>query len=190
MAYYGLSHPVVAKYDTDKGTYSDGMIIGKAVGTTVTPQYAEGSLYADNSQAEHEKRFSKATVDAETSTLPLKAGQLLFGHKAGTETDATQSEVSGTADQASYVGYGFVGEEVVDGTHSFTACWLHKVLFSEGDDAFQTTGENITFSTQKISGEAMGDKSGNWRTKASFSTEDTAYSWLKTKAGITETTAA
>lgn len=185
MAYYGLSHPVIAALDTEAGTYSKGMIVGKLVGTTVTPTYAEGSLYADNAQCEHEKRFSKATVDAEVSTIPIAAGQILFGHKAGSETDAKSSEISNTADQPGYCGYGFVGTEVVDGTKSFTACWLPKVQFSEGDDSYSTTGENITFNTQKISGEALGDKDGVWRTKATFESEDAAYSWLKTKAGIT-----
>lgn len=179
MAYYGLSHPVIAQLDTETGEYSNGMVLAKLVGTTVTPQTAEGSLYADNAQSEYEKKFTKATVDAETDTIPVTAGKILFGH-----TTTGDEETSKTGDLSNYVGYGFIGDEVINGTHKFTACWLPKVKFSEGEDAYTTTGESITFNTQKISGEATGNDDGVWRIRKKFDTEAEAQTYLEGKAGI------
>lgn len=59
-----------------------------------------------------------------------------------------------------------------------------KVLFTEGEDSYTTQNDSITFTAQKISGVAVGAKDKTWREKAQFDTEDEAYSWLKTKAGI------
>lgn len=56
---------------TGKKTYENAFEFGKAVGITVTPSYAEGSLYADDGQAEHDKEFSFADVSLNTSTIPV-----------------------------------------------------------------------------------------------------------------------
>ena len=50
------------------------------IGTNITPQYAEGSLYCDNSLGYHEKVFKEGDISLETDSVPLKAGELLFGH--------------------------------------------------------------------------------------------------------------
>lgn len=179
MAYYGLSKPVIAQLDPTTDTYTNGMELGKLAGTTVTPQSAEGSLYLDNALSEYKKKFTKANVEVETGSVSLQAGKILFGH-----TVATDEETSNTSDESGYVGYGFVGMETINGVDSFTACWLTKVKFAEGEDSYQTEGENITFNTQKISGEAIGNNDGVWRIKKKFKTEADAYAYLKEKAGI------
>lgn len=186
MAYFGISQPVIAKYDPATNTYSDGMKLAKAVGTSVTPEYAEGSLYADNAEAEHKKMFKSATVEAEVDTIPLKAGEILFGHSVTEkDSDSEGGETSNIKDSAGYVGYGFVGMETVDGKDFFTACWLPKILFAEGADSFTTAGENIVFNSQKLSGKAFGDKNGDWRIKEKFTDEAKAYAFLEKKANIT-----
>lgn len=182
MAYFGLSKPVIAKYDPETKTYSKGMVLPGLVGTTVTPNSVEGSLYADNNMSEHEEFFTYATVDAEMNDIPLQASEILFGHTVDAEQ---KSEVSKSTDESNIVGYGFCQEKSVKKVKSFVACWLLQVKFAEGADSAQTRGENISYGTPKLSGKAYADDTNVWREKREFATEAEAYEWLKTKAGIT-----
>ena len=81
--------------------------------------------------------------------LPLAAKSVMFGHTVS-EEDGTES--SNSADEANYVGYGFISEETQGDDDVFVACILHKVLFTEGEDSFTTEGDSITFSTPTIEG--------------------------------------
>ena len=185
MAYFGLSKPVIAKYNAADGSYSEGMGIGKLCSTSVTPSLAEGSLYADNAESEHKKRFKNAAVAVEVDALPIEAAELLFGH---TIDSSKKSDISKTSDSANYVGYGFVVMNTKGGTDSYTGVWLEKVLFTEGEESFTTSGDNITFSTPNLSGVAVGNEAGEWREKQTFDTEAEAYDFIKKKANITQTT--
>ena len=115
MAYVGLAKPAVAtlKDETAK-TYTDAFYCGKAVQIDVSPQYAEGSLYGDNTKAEYDKEFKYADVTLQTTTLPIKAHNLMFGHTV-TETEGKQAVKFKDSDDAPYVGLGFIVTEKVDG---------------------------------------------------------------------------
>jgi hypothetical protein len=80
MAFYGLRKPYVASYNKQTGAYSNGFVFGKAISVDVTPNYVEGSLYADDEQAEYEKAFQNASVTLGTSTFPLQAAETVYGH--------------------------------------------------------------------------------------------------------------
>lgn len=184
MAYYGLSKPIIAKLNPETGAYSSGMVLAQLVGTNVTPQFAEGSLFCDNKLGYHKKMFKEADVSVETDYVPLSACEILFGHTLDT---TKKQETSKSTDTPSYVGYGFIGEEETsEGMKEFTACWMTKVQFSEGADDLKTRGDTITFGTHKLSGKAFADKNNVWREKQVFDTEDAALEYLKTKAGITD----
>lgn len=180
MAYYGLSTIIIAKLDTSNDTYSQGMIMAKAVSVNVEPNYAEGSLYADDKQAEYEKSFNYATVDLGVDTIPVEAGKLLFGRTDGD----TGEVVSSSTDEAGYVGTGYINKEVVDGVRFYTGVWLTKCLYTEGADNAQTKTESITFNSQSLSGRALANSSNKWRIIKRCTTEAEALAWLKTKANI------
>ena len=61
MAYIGLRKPIIAQRTGD-GKYSTPFVLGKAISLNVTPNYAEGSLNADDGQAEYDKEFNYADV--------------------------------------------------------------------------------------------------------------------------------
>lgn len=188
MAFYGASTPIIAKYDTDADTYSEGMVLARLVSTNVNPTYKEGSLAADDdSQAEYEKQFSYATVDAETDTLPIDAGKIIFGYQVSAGAGEDKDEVTfGGDDQANYIGYGFVVKQKIHGKPSYVANWLKKVLFTLSEESYTTAGDNITFTGNKISGRATIDKNGKWRTQKTFETQEAAIAYLKKKANITD----
>lgn len=182
MANFGLSKPWIAKYSA--GKYTDAFQCGKAINTTVTPNTVSAALFADNQQVEDVNEFSNATVVLGVNTIPAQAPEVLFGHKAGTTEG---EEVSNTGDSGSYVGYGFVVASMDAGVKKYQACFLHKVKFAEGEESYQTKGDQITFVTPSLSGTAYGDENGDWRTKSPlFATEAEADKWVQKKLGVAE----
>ena len=79
MAYVGLRKIIIAKR-TGAKTYGEPFAFGKAIGMNVTPNYSEGSLNADDVQAEYDKEFNYAELSMNTSTVPLEAHDTMFGH--------------------------------------------------------------------------------------------------------------
>lgn len=190
MANFGLSRPWIAELNTETGTYSNAFNLGKATNTSVTPEYAEGSLYADNQEAEYAKEFKGATVTVGTDTLPIIAKTVVFGHRTGEEGE----EISNANDSGKYVGYGFISREMINGVKKYMACIVLKVQFNEGEESFETKGDSITFKTSSISGKAkvIGVAYGNvkrddWRIKSpTFETEEEADQWIQTKFNVLE----
>lgn len=178
MAYYGLSNPWMARLNEGDGTYKDGFKCGEAVGTTVTPSFSEASLYGDNKQTEAIKRFKNAAVAATVTRMPLIAKKTLFGHEV---EEAVNEETSKSGDAANYVGYGFISAEYVKGSQTFIACFLPKVIFSEGEESYETQGDSIVFKTPVLAGLAIADDNGMWREKKVCNTEEEADKWLQMK---------
>lgn len=183
MAYFGVSNVVIAKLVPETEKYTGGTIL-EAVGTSVTPEFSQGKFYCDNKLGRNRTYFKQANVTAEVGTIPLKVAEMMYGHTLSKEGKALTSK---TTDKTNYVGYGFSGCEAIDDdTDIFTACWIPKVAFEEGEDSFTTRGDQITFTSQKMSGVAVGLKDAVWRDVEQFDTEAEALTWLKEKACITE----
>ena len=184
MAYIGLAKPTVAKLTETGGSaaYAEAFTCGKAIQIDVNPQYAEGSLYADNTKAEYDKEFKYADVTLGTSTLPIEAHEIMFGH---TVDDTKKAVTFKAGDESQYVGFGFYVTEKVDGVKKYTASWLPKVKFSEGQDSFKTKGDNIEYQTPSITGQAIALDDGTWKEVEQFTTEKEASDWVKEKSGQT-----
>ena len=183
MAYFGLSQIVLALNDAKAETYSNGVIL-EAAGVSVTPTYASGNNYLNNKLGMHRKEMTQANVTLEVGTIPLKVASTMYGHTLSKDGAAMTYK---TTDKAPYMGVGFIGQEAIDNdTDKYTACWIYKVMFEEGEDSFTTHNDSITFTNQKASGVAVGKKDNSWRDIEQFATEDEALTWLKGKANITE----
>lgn len=183
MANFGLSHPIMAKLNAATGTYSDAFKCGKAINTSVTPNYNEGATFADNGEDENVKEFKNASVELGVNAVPKKAAEILFGHKA--EEDGT--ETSNTNDSGSYVGYGFIVAEMNSGVKKYRACFLTKVKFKEGAESYQTKGDSIVFTTPTLSGDASGNNENVWRIKSpSFDTEKECDEWILEQMGASD----
>ena len=121
MAYVGLRKPIIAKL-LESGKYDKPFACGKAIGLQVNPNYAEGSLNADDKQAEYDKEFTYAEVTLNISTLPIEAHEKMFGHTVDTAKKNVKFNVD---DQANYVGMAWVSVEKVDGVRSFIGNFLN-----------------------------------------------------------------
>lgn len=182
MANFGLSKPWIAKLNPN-GTYSDALKCGEAVNTSVTPNYNETPLYGDNRQTENVSEFKNAGVSLGATRMPIKASQVVFGHKI---TEAGE-EKSNTDDTSNYVGYGFITAEMENGVKKYRACVLYKVKFKEGEESYETKGDSIVFKTPTLSGTAMARDDGEWRKKSPyFASEDEADKWIQTEFGVIE----
>ena len=81
MAYYGLRYPYVGKYDAANDTYAVPTLSARAIAFTVTPNYAEGSLAADDdANSEYDKEFTDADVNLGTDTIPDAWREDMFGN--------------------------------------------------------------------------------------------------------------
>lgn len=188
---FGLSRPIIAKYaytpasgqDPATVTYSDAFQCGEAMNTTVTPNYAEGSLFGDDKKVDEIREFKDATVSMGTTIMPLKAYNVLYGHTIDT---AEGEQTDATNDTPNYVGYGFA---VKNSDGSYDACVLVKVRFAEGAENFQTKGDGINYVTPAMEGTAMARDTDNvWRNKAyGFASEKAAIDWVCETMGITNT---
>lgn len=175
MAYVGLRKPIIAVM-LPEGGYGEPFACGKAIGITVTPSFAEASLYADDIQAEYDKEFKYADVTMNTSTLPLEAHERMFGHKIGGNSE---SEINYNAnDEQSYVGMGWISSEKIDGKRKYVGNFLNKAKFSEPSEDYSTKGDNIEYKTPSISGRALALDNGDWKKADSFETEKEAIAYV------------
>lgn len=179
MAYVGLRKPIIAPWIGNK-TYGEPFAFGKAIGVQVTPNYAEGSLMADDEQAEYDKEFNYAELTLNTSTIPIKANNIMFGHTVDEERKNVRFNKD---DQASYVGQGWISVEKVDGKRSFVGNILYKAKYSEPADDHTTKGDSIEYKTPSISGRASSDDDGDWKETQSFETAAEALNWIYEKFG-------
>lgn len=184
MAFIGLVRPTIAKLDESAATprYTEGFTCGEAIEVTINPQYAEGSLFGDDRKVAYAKEFKNADVTLNTTTLPIAAHSVMFGHTV----DAEKKNIKDSAtDTANYVGFGIYVPEDVGGVKKYVAMWLYKAKFTEGQESYKTKGDNIEFQTPSISGQAVGLSNGEWREREICDTEEAAQTWLDGKAGIT-----
>lgn len=177
MAYVGLRKPIIAQLKSD-GTYDDPFAFGKAIGLQVTPNYAEGSLYADDGQAEYDKEFSYAEITLNTSTIPIIAHEKMFGHTVTEKNVKFKGD-----DQNNDVGVGWISVEKVNGVRSFIGNFLNKVKFSEPSEDYATRGESIEYKTPSITGRASTVDGGDWKETKTFATEAEAKNWVYGKFG-------
>ena len=64
MAKIGLKHIVAARLNESGATptYTDGLIVGKAITANVSTEINEATLYADDAVAESVKAFKSGTI--------------------------------------------------------------------------------------------------------------------------------
>ena len=77
---------------------------------------------------------------------------------------------------------------MVDGEQKVVAIFLPKVKFSEGENSYNTKGENLEYATPSMSGSATSDGStaANWKFTRTFAKgkEEDAEKWIKGKLNI------
>src|SRR5574344_2074366 len=131
----------------------------------IQPASNSATLYADNGPAETASSLGKITISLETKDLPLEHQAALLGH-----TVTAGVMVSKTTDTAPYVAILFQSQK---GSGGIIYKKYLKTRFSDPQDNNATKGENVTFQTPTITGEAVArefDK--EWKREADTRSEE------------------
>lgn len=181
MAYIGLARPIIAVYRQTggKASYSGGIRFGKAIKIEISPQYEDASEYGDINDTDEKQVFSCADVSLNTDEIPEEAEPVMFGHNA-----AANEIISSEDDCPGYVGLGVRVRKIKGGQIKYIGIWLHKTMFTEDAQTYDTKDESVKYGTPTIKGKAVPDVEGNWRTKKTFDTAKEADSWINELAGI------
>lgn len=184
MAFVGLSRPYIAQLDNETTKhYTNCFKCGKAISLSVTPNYNEVKLYADNVLDEYVKEFKDGTISLGTDRLPAQAQTVMFGHTVNTVGGQTITYKSN--DNANYVGIGFVIDEVLDGAKSYTATIIYKCKFTEAADSYTTKGDSIEFKTPTVEGAVAALSDYTWKTVKTFTSAEGAEAFIQTTLGYT-----
>ena len=182
MAFVGLRKPFVAKYDKATKQYSDGFRYSHAVSLSINPNYAEASLYGDDAQQEYEKSFTNATISLGTTSTPIQAASVMFGHKVEGKKVTFKA-----TDEANYVGMGIIAPERVDGVSQFVALIVLCAKFADSNEQYQTKGDQLQFNTPTIEGSAISaDDDANWKVTEIFDKEEDAEAFIKEYLNIVD----
>lgn len=182
MAFVGLANPYIAKLvDEEKKKYSGCFACGEAISVSVTPNYNEAKLYANNRLSDMAKEFKDGSISLGTDHLPVNALEVCFGH----EVDQTNKTVTyRTDDDGEFVGVGFYVDERISGRTQYVATIIYKVKFSESANEHTTKGESLEFKTPTIEGTIAGLKTGEWKTTKTFNDVADADKWLRDALGF------
>lgn len=193
MATIGIKHPVFAPITSQtsgsKPTYSTGIVLGKAIKADVTLNFAEGTLYADDSLAEYASKFQNGTITFGVDELTDAKKATLFGYTLDSTGGSTVLK-KGAKDVAPHGGFGYYKTLQVDGVKKYQAKWFLDTVFRENGDSAETGGENINFQTTEIAGTIMpviGYRNDDYVEEQTFTTESAAITWLHSNANITGT---
>lgn len=175
----------VAKYINTNGviTYADPTVAGDAMNVNLSLRFAEGRLYAESSLAEYIRKATGGTISIGVKYIKDEAQKLMFGmaEKTRTVSGKTVKGLSyGAKAKMAYVGVAFYAPDMIDGEEKFTCVKVARALFGPADMSYQTTGENIQFSTPTTTGEFLPDHSAgrDLFEVAVCDTEEDAVAWV------------
>lgn len=197
MAHIGMKYPVAVPWKQGDTYEDEGLVIGRAIQFTGTPNKNDVELYADDDVAETDKSLKDmgTSLNVDDVSLEVQAKLLGHGYKPANTTgeNKTPEEMEiGTDDVAPYFGVGFYKRRRKNNVTSFTVIWLYKVQHSEPTEEAETKGDTTNFKTAAIEGKAYPVQidDGNGKTKMSigkklvFASEAEARAWLDEQAKI------
>lgn len=164
-------------------TFSDGVLLPGAVQADISITRDSVEKYGDNELLYSENYFRNGTLTLTQVAWPDEAYATLTGNEYDNGIIRSIKEPN-----APYVGFGMIDntlkEDSGSWTKSFTAVFLPKVKFTEGESLAQTRGESTSFSDPQLIGTIYADINGSWRETQTFDTYAAAETWLKTKMDI------
>ena len=123
----------------------------------VAPKVDIATLYADDKPVETATVVGDIAVDYEVQDMPLEVQADFLGHKLDTVTGELLYNVN---DNAPYLALGY---QRTKGNGKSRYVWLYKVKFQEIDEEAKTKEDKVAFQTPKVSGIAIANKDGLWK---------------------------
>ncbi|MBP1044845.1 phage tail protein [Enterococcus sp. BWM-S5] len=132
-------------------TYKEPIKLAKAIQLTLTPQLAEGNLYADDSIDETETAVTSYDVSLNINDLLPDKEALLLGR----QKDSLGGVKATTEDSAPYGALAFrmPRSKGVGGGYQYRI--LYKTRFQPFTEDAQTKGESINYQTPTLTGKSI-----------------------------------
>ncbi len=200
MAVKGLSIPVFGRYNynanTEKVTYSGGMINPHAIEYTLTPESTDNNpLYGDNQIIENDTpRFNGATLALGIDELEQNVAEFILGVKIiqmsyGADKTAKVT-VYDDEQTPPFLGVGIIEEHQINDVNRYKAVIMCKAQFNNPESTATTRGESIEWQTKTIEGNvSRSDETSEngvhpWKTGAWFDSEAEAVTYLEYMLGV------
>ena len=185
MAQIGLRRFRYAEMNADMLTYKAPNTLAGAIESKVSLNIAEAKLFADDVLKDKASEFVDATLtmgvdnDDDEIFSPL-LGEQTETYTVGEGQSAVETTVykSNVDDVPKYFGFGQVVVKRIAGAKVYKVEWFPKVQFKPYHNDATTKKDSLEFTTPSIEGSIFAGNDGNWRKRATFSSEEAANTFL------------
>lgn len=157
MAYTGMRHPVFAPVESytpgQEIVYGEGVVLGKAIDATITPENANAELFADDALAESDNSMVGATITMTVDDLMHEAGVIALGLKRRTVNGKTAYSITSKASPYGCVGW--MEEKVNGGVYGYIVKFAHRVQLGRSAINSATKGRQLTYQTVGLTGRVL-----------------------------------
>ena len=148
--YTGMLDVYAAKMTSDdtssaKPTYDAPQLLGMGIEVSITPNYAEGELYASNVVARRQKRITSYSVKINTETMPPD----MVAYALGRETDTNGVQIIAGGNKPGKLAVGFIRTK---DNGAREAWWLYKGELSEASVSAKTGTGSVEYQTPALEG--------------------------------------
>ena len=157
MAYTGMRHPVFAPVESytpgQAIIYGQGVVLGKAIDATITPELTNAELFADDGLAESDNSMIGATIAMTVDDLMHETGVVALGMKQRKVGDKTVYSITSKASPYGCVGW--MEEKVHEGAYSYIVKFAHRVQLGRSAISSATKGRQLTYQTVPLTGRVL-----------------------------------
>lgn len=196
MARYGAKFPMFAPFAETNAesssaypTYGTAVTLAELVAFTDSPNFTDVKLYGDDRIVENVVEFKDGTADMEITELSNANALVVFGASNPTGATANSTDVMfGAGDVAPYGGLAFYVAKLINNVKTYQGIYYPKVKAIMQGATYNTKGDNITFTTDKLKFNLYAPSYDKWKVLSdNLSTETEAADWVKGKLGVTAT---
>lgn len=176
MASVGMKGLRYALLNPDGVTYGETKTMGAAISASISPNFAEASLYGDDALKEYISSFQSATVSLAVDDDDDK----IFAELLGKTIDETTGIVSSSInDFPPYLGFGYIVTKIKNGQRKWRAQFFPKIKFKSFVPEAKTKGDSIEFSTITVEGMTIATDLGIWESHIEVASEAEAIEELE-----------
>ena len=143
------------------GTYGVPKMMGGAIGASISPNFAEASLYSDDTLKEYISSFQSATISLTVDDDDDKIFAQLLGKNYDEVTKLVSSSVN---DTSPFVGISYITNKIQNNIQRWRSQFFPKVKFKPFIPEAKTKGDSIEFSPITIEGLTLANSLGIWET--------------------------
>lgn len=180
---------IATEPDTGHPTYTDVEEMGAARLGTLTYETSATDIEGDDVTLRHFEKFLRGTFVAETTLDELTVNAKIYGHTV----DSSDVEHSNQDDASPFGCYAFTQPLLKTGSDDliWRATFLLKISANpanEAQNAATAQGGQINPGYNSITYSVTTDKTGDWRLRKEFDSEEDAVAWIMGLLGESTTT--